>query len=144
MRNFICKKYLWCKIFRSLANWYRKMSLSTLSLDHVQTTLNFSFHFDDLRIFLVCVDWGPGSAVPNYVRAAANTRLVGRQLAKLVRSLNVPLEKVHLIGFSLGAHVAGFAGAELGNVSRITGTKKLLCNIFPLRAVIYDEFLYYV
>ncbi|KAK2581574.1 hypothetical protein KPH14_002083 [Odynerus spinipes] len=70
---------------------------------------------------IVCVDWGPGSAVPNYVRAAANTRLVGRQLAKLIRSLEVPLEKVHLIGFSLGAHVAGFAGAELGNVSRITG-----------------------
>ncbi|XP_050453343.1 uncharacterized protein LOC126852518 [Cataglyphis hispanica] len=70
---------------------------------------------------IVCVDWGPGSAVPNYVRAAANTRLVGRQLAKLIRNLNVPLEKVHLIGFSLGAHVAGFAGAELGNVSRITG-----------------------
>lgn len=55
------------------------------------------------------------------MRAAANTRLVGRQLAKLIRSLNVPLEKVHMIGFSLGAHVAGFAGAELGNVSRITG-----------------------
>ncbi|KAL0099020.1 hypothetical protein PUN28_020221 [Cardiocondyla obscurior] len=70
---------------------------------------------------IVCVDWGPGSAVPNYVRAAANTRLVGRQLAKLIRSLNVPLERVHMIGFSLGAHVAGFAGAELGNVSRITG-----------------------
>nr|KAF7398027.1 hypothetical protein H0235_016035 [Vespula pensylvanica] len=70
---------------------------------------------------IVCVDWGPGSAVPNYVRAAANTRLVGRQLAKLIRNLEVPQEKVHLIGFSLGAHVAGFAGAELGNVSRITG-----------------------
>ncbi|XP_015182837.1 PREDICTED: uncharacterized protein LOC107069771 [Polistes dominula] len=70
---------------------------------------------------IVCVDWGPGSAVPNYVRAAANTRLVGRQLAKLIRNLEVPQERVHLIGFSLGAHVAGFAGAELGNVSRITG-----------------------
>jgi len=72
------------------------------------------------------VDWGPGSAVPNYVRAAANTRLVGRQLAKLIRSLNVPLEKVHMIGFSLGAHVAGFAGAELGNVSRITGKSNVI------------------
>lgn len=72
-------------------------------------------------IIAVCVDWGPGSAVPNYVRAAANARLVGRQLAKLVRSLDVPMDKLHLIGFSLGAHVAGFAGAELGNVSRITG-----------------------
>lgn len=77
------------------------------------------------------MDWGPGSAVPNYVRAAANTRLVGRQLAKLIRNLNVPLEKVHMIGFSLGAHVAGFAGAELGNVSRITGMSKILFkNIF--------------
>ncbi|KAK0090931.1 hypothetical protein PV326_003985, partial [Microctonus aethiopoides] len=69
---------------------------------------------------IVCVDWSPGSAIPNYVRAAANTRLVGRQLAKLVRNLNVSLDKVHMIGFSLGAHVAGFAGAELKNVSRIT------------------------
>ena len=75
-------------------------------------------------VIAVCVDWGPGSAVPNYVRAAANTRLVGRQLAHLVRNLEVPLDKVHLIGFSLGAHVAGFAGAELGNVSRITGKSR--------------------
>lgn len=76
------------------------------------------------------MDWGPGSAVPNYVRAAANTRLVGRQLAKLIRNLNVPLEKVHMIGFSLGAHVAGFAGAELGNVSRITGIPTFIEKIY--------------
>ncbi|CAD6204350.1 GSCOCG00009934001-RA-CDS, partial [Cotesia congregata] len=70
---------------------------------------------------IVCVDWSPGSAIPNYVRAAANTRLVGRQLAQFVRGLNVSLDMVHMIGFSLGAHVAGFAGSELFNVSRITG-----------------------
>lgn len=28
---------------------------------------------------------------------------------------------MHIIGFSLGAHVSGFAGAELPGLSRITG-----------------------
>lgn len=74
---------------------------------------------------VICVDWESGAIIPNYVRAAANTRLVGKQLAMLVRGLseNVGLrfQDVHLIGFSLGAHVAGFAGAELKNISRITG-----------------------
>ena len=29
--------------------------------------------------------------------------------------------KTHLVGFSLGAHVSGFVGKELRNLSRITG-----------------------
>ncbi|XP_017771250.1 PREDICTED: uncharacterized protein LOC108558749 [Nicrophorus vespilloides] len=74
---------------------------------------------------VICVDWGNGALLPNYVKATANTRLVGKQLAMLLRGLveqvGFSLRKMHLIGFSLGAHVAGFAGAELGNLSRITG-----------------------
>ena len=74
---------------------------------------------------LICVDWEGGAVIPNYVRAAANTRLVGKQLSMLLAGLNkhmgLPIHTVHVIGFSLGAHVAGFAGAELKNLSRITG-----------------------
>ncbi|KAK7869887.1 hypothetical protein R5R35_006689 [Gryllus longicercus] len=73
---------------------------------------------------VICVDWEGGAAVPNYVRAAANTRLVGKQLALLLQALaarGLHPQRVHIIGFSLGAHVAGFAGAELRNLSRITG-----------------------
>ncbi|XP_050672179.1 uncharacterized protein LOC126970395 [Leptidea sinapis] len=74
---------------------------------------------------VICVDWEGGASMPNYLRAAANTRLVGKQLAMLLQGLSdhieVRYEDIHLIGFSLGAHVAGFAGSELKNISRITG-----------------------
>ncbi|XP_063361542.1 uncharacterized protein LOC134650516 [Cydia amplana] len=74
---------------------------------------------------VVCVDWEGGATMPNYLRAAANTRLVGKQLAMLLQGfakhIDLRFEDVHLIGFSLGAHVAGFAGSELRNISRITG-----------------------
>ena len=75
---------------------------------------------------VICIDWSAGAADPNYVRAAVNTRLVGKQLAILIDSINRHYKtningKTHLIGFSLGAHVAGFAGDHLKNLSRITG-----------------------
>ncbi|XP_065350620.1 uncharacterized protein LOC135946339 [Cloeon dipterum] len=74
---------------------------------------------------VICVDWEPGASLPNYVKAAANTRLVGKQVALLLRKLRTQYgldpRNVHLIGFSLGAHVAGFAGAETPGLSRITG-----------------------
>ncbi|KAH0809912.1 hypothetical protein GEV33_012880 [Tenebrio molitor] len=77
------------------------------------------------EVNVICVDWENGAILPNYVKATANTRLVGKQLAMLLKGLvdnnGLSLRNTHLIGFSLGAHVAGFAGAELGNLSRITG-----------------------
>lgn len=55
----------------------------------------------------------------------ANTQLIGKQIAKLIRMINFVTQltpsRYHLIGFSLGAHVAGFTGMEIRNISRITG-----------------------
>ncbi|CAO1340310.1 unnamed protein product [Diamesa serratosioi] len=77
------------------------------------------------QCIVICVDWENGATLPNYVRAAANTRLVGKQLAFLLHELHknndLEFSNVHLIGFSLGAHVAGFAGAEQKSLHRITG-----------------------
>lgn len=74
---------------------------------------------------MICVDWENGATLPNYVRAAANTRLIGKQLAFLMKNLQghkkLDLSRVHIIGFSLGAHVSGFAGSELPGLRRITG-----------------------
>lgn len=42
-------------------------------------------------------------------------------LRHLERHKGLNLMRTHVIGFSLGAHVSGFAGAELPGLSRITG-----------------------
>ena len=82
-------------------------------------------------INVIVVDWGLGASVLNlYDIAAGNTRLVGVQLAELIdalnRTLGVALKKFHIIGHSLGAQIAGFAGEKLRQsgkvIGRITGT----------------------
>ncbi|KAM9586091.1 hepatic triacylglycerol lipase isoform 1-T2 [Trichechus inunguis] len=73
------------------------------------------------------VDWIT-LAHQHYVIAVRNTRVVGREVATLLQWLEVSVRfsrsNVHLIGYSLGAHVSGFAGSYIGGthkIGRITG-----------------------
>ncbi|KAJ3642557.1 hypothetical protein Zmor_025322 [Zophobas morio] len=75
---------------------------------------------------IVYVDWSI-AANKSFAVSGANIKPVGEFIADLILSLKVPLENVHLIGHSLGAHLAGFVGKNLfartGNkVARITAT----------------------
>lgn len=74
---------------------------------------------------VIVVDWLE-TAQNHYVVAAQNTKAVGQEIAHFIdwieETTNMPLENLHLIGYSLGAHVAGFAGSHANNkVGRITG-----------------------
>ncbi|XP_040064746.1 phospholipase A1 1-like [Ixodes scapularis] len=80
----------------------------------------------------IVVLWTEGAKKPLYNIAAANTALVGRQIALLLKKLTeefpetVLSSDVHLIGFSLGAHIAGFSGRTFTlitnkTIGRITG-----------------------
>ncbi|CAH1112772.1 unnamed protein product [Psylliodes chrysocephalus] len=77
---------------------------------------------------VILMDWHIGARGPNYPVAAANTELVGRQLGILLTNMvrnGLDARKIHLIGFSLGAHVCGTASESLKNkghlLGRITG-----------------------
>ncbi|KAG0409748.1 hypothetical protein HPB47_013131, partial [Ixodes persulcatus] len=67
---------------------------------------------DDCNVIIV--DWSRGAKTLNYVFAAGNSALVGRQLSLLTQRLlkvyGLNASRVHCIGHSLGGHAAGFFG----------------------------------
>ncbi|XP_015586846.2 lipase member H-A isoform X2 [Cephus cinctus] len=75
---------------------------------------------------VILVDWGLLTNSTCYMHAAKAVSKVGVMIGRLLDQLilsGVSLTSMHIIGFSLGAHVAGFAGknVKLGVVKRITG-----------------------
>ena len=80
---------------------------------------------------VILVDWSKGARFP-YEQAAGNARLVAAQTAELIRFLissssgsSSYAKKFYIVGFSLGAHVAGYTGSYLlargMKLGRITG-----------------------
>lgn len=87
---------------------------------------------------IICVDWGHLSTVkdrlpllPFYAAAVKNVQLVGKLVAEFLLFLisNGFVEspaQIHLVGFSLGAHVSGVTGYKVlqnssSPIQRITG-----------------------
>lgn len=77
------------------------------------------------NINLFVVDWSP-IARKNYISAKGSVVKVGEYVANFIRVLskryNLSPSQITFVGFSLGAHVAGNAGAALnGQVDHIVG-----------------------
>ncbi|XP_023235947.1 pancreatic lipase-related protein 2-like [Centruroides sculpturatus] len=73
---------------------------------------------------VIIVDWFIGSTFASYAQVVANARVVGAEIAFLIKRLQLvkgaKLKDFHLICHSLGAHVCGYAGKRLSNLGRIT------------------------
>ncbi|CAG7837711.1 unnamed protein product [Allacma fusca] len=72
---------------------------------------------------VLVVDWYPGASL-NYLKSVDNARLVGAQIAALLQFIigktSTTPAKIHIIGHSLGAHIAGYVGKRIDNIARIT------------------------
>ena len=77
----------------------------------------------DLNV--IAVDWSKGADNINYFQAAANTRVVGAVIAKMMEILHnqngAAYSKMHVVGHSLGSHIGGYAGERVSGLGRITG-----------------------
>ena len=80
---------------------------------------------------MILVDWSGGADFP-YGQASGNTRLVGAQIGELIKFLIASFsrppsyaKKFYIVGHSLGAQTAGYAGSYLRargmHLGRITG-----------------------
>jgi pancreatic triacylglycerol lipase len=77
------------------------------------------------RMNVIAVDWSGGNKLP-YTQATANTQVVGAEIARLIKSVceksGAKAADFHIIGHSLGAHIAGYTGQRLdGQLGKITG-----------------------
>lgn len=88
------------------SEWVVKMKDALLAYDNVN---------------VIVVDWKADSG---YEQAVANTQVVGAVTANLIGKLmsekSAMAKDFHLIGFSLGAHTAGYVGKRL-KIGRISG-----------------------
>jgi len=74
---------------------------------------------------VVVVFWGGGAniGIAAYDQAAANTRVLAAEITILITNmvhLGAEPSTVHVIGHSLGAHTAGYAGSRLRTNHNIT------------------------
>ncbi|XP_053552499.1 pancreatic triacylglycerol lipase-like [Bombina bombina] len=90
-------------------NWLKNMCRAMLQVEDVNC---------------LSVDWSGGSRT-RYTQAANNIRVVGAEVAFFINALEkqfgYPPTNVHLIGHSLGAHIAGEAGKRKPGIARISG-----------------------
>ncbi|XP_063903693.1 pancreatic triacylglycerol lipase [Zophobas morio] len=72
---------------------------------------------------VILLDWSELSTFPWYIPAVRNVKMVAVKLRKFLEvfadSGEIPIRNLHIVGFSLGCHIAGFAGKQLKNGLRI-------------------------
>jgi len=87
---------------------------------------NFSEYFALYDYNVVCVDWSMIAVDFPYFTARMRCKDIGNYVGEMIMTMteNTPQsnDDIHIIGFSMGAHIAGYAGKRLeGKVHRITG-----------------------
>ena len=97
---------------------------------------------------VVIVDWEKGADRKDYSQAAANTRVVGALTANVIRKMKgyakARYRDIHLIGHSLGAHIAGYVGERISGLGRISGIYTFVIDFNFLMDVVFLNLVVYI
>ncbi|XP_076664504.1 phospholipase A1 isoform X2 [Andrena cerasifolii] len=100
--------------------------------DNVRIIIKAYLDKGDVNVILV--DWGEIAIDINYVYVASQVPVVGKAVAESLEKLGeaIDLNTLHVIGHSLGAHIAGHIGRYMNiTLSRITGLDPALPLFYP-------------
>ncbi|XP_029044589.2 lipase member H-like isoform X1 [Osmia bicornis bicornis] len=91
-------------------------------------------YLDERDVNLIAVDWGDVAIDINYVFVSSQVTVIGKAVAEFLEKLSrvIDLNTLHVIGHSLGAHVAGQIGRSMNvTLTRITGLDPALPLFYP-------------
>ncbi|XP_076633965.1 lipase member H [Colletes latitarsis] len=100
--------------------------------DNVQIIIKAYLEKGDVNVILV--DWGEIAIDLNYVYVASQVPVIGKAVAESLEKLAelIDLNTLHVIGHSLGAHIAGHIGRFVNvTLDRITGLDPALPLFYP-------------
>ncbi|KAG9436982.1 phospholipase A1 magnifin [Apis mellifera carnica] len=102
--------------------------LENSEMENVQIPIKSYLDKGDVNVILL--DWGNIAFNINYFRVSNIVPMIGKLVAKSLSELHkvIDLNKLHVIGHSLGAHIAAHIGRSMKILNRITG----LDPAFPL------------
>ncbi|XP_076181199.1 phospholipase A1 [Ptiloglossa arizonensis] len=106
--------------------------LENTDSENVQIIVKAYLENRDVNVLLV--DWSKIAIDLNYIYVASQVPTIGKAIAKCLEKLSekINLNTLHIIGHSLGAHIAGFIGRFLSvHLERITGLDPALPLFYP-------------
>lgn len=83
----------------------------------IQKNSFLAYFVRNFNVNFILLDWSKLAVFPWYQEAVENLEVVSMVLVKFLETYHdsneIPIDSVHIIGFSLGAQIAGLSGKNL-------------------------------